>query len=101
MQERKWRGVHRCIEQDPPDHILTTDSRELVGTSRDGPWKEFGETPGRRNEKGRSGTSRDPLEVTGSQGVRGSNPLSSTKKRSGTSGSGSSWKTMTGAEIAD
>jgi len=68
------------------DHILITDSRELVGTSRDGPWRGFRETPGRRYERGRSGTSRDWLELTGSQGVRGSNPLSSTRKCSGTNG---------------
>ena len=54
----------------PADHILITDSRELVGTSRDGPWRGFGETPGRGYERGRAGTSRDWLEVTGSQGVR-------------------------------
>ncbi len=53
----------------PADHILITDSRDLVGTSRDGPWRGFGETPGRRYERGGFGTSRDPLEVTGSQEV--------------------------------
>ena len=69
-----------------PDHILTTDSREQAGTSRDGPWSGFRETPGRGYKRGGSGTSRVPLSLTGSQGVRGSNPLSSTRKRSGTNG---------------
>jgi len=64
----------------PADHILITDSRELVGTSRDGPWRGFRETPGRRYERGGFGTSRDWLEVTGGQEVAGSNPASPTKR---------------------
>ncbi len=40
-------------ERSAADHILTTDSRELVGTSRDGPRGRFRETPGQRRRTGR------------------------------------------------
>ncbi len=70
-------GVRRASEP-MADHILTTDSRELAGTSRDRPSGWLREFPSAGYKPGGFRTSRDPLEVTGGQEVAGSNPASPT-----------------------
>ncbi len=64
-------------ERSAADHLLTADSLELVGTSRDGPRGRFRETPGQRRQAGRIGTTRNPLGLKGCQEVAGLGPINS------------------------
>ncbi len=59
----------RILDQSAADHLLTTDSREWVGTSGDGQEDGSAKPQGSGDKQGGFVTSRNPLGLTGTQEV--------------------------------